>query len=326
MTIRPASSLLLAAPLCLMIGAAPALAADAADAGAAPVPAAEATAPDSAAKAAPAAEEPKRMTKEEFLAALKPQTGTISLPGGVATVKLGDKYRYLSPESTEALLVNGWGNPPGSKTLGMIIPADTNPVDEKGWGVVIDYTDDGYVSDKDAETINYDDLLKDMKEQVEEDSKERVKQGYPAMHLVGWGEKPTYDKATHKMYWAKEFSTAGVATNSLNYDIRVLGRKGVLVLSAVAGMDQLDMIKKETPALLAMTEFTEENRYEKFDSKTDKVAEYGLAALVAGGIAAKMGLFAKLLAVVIAAKKLVVVAVVGAGAYLKKLFKRDKAV
>ncbi len=263
---------------------------------------------------------PKQITAEEFLQSLKPQSGKITLPGEVATLNLGDKFLYLSPKSTETLLVEGWNNPPGNETLGMVIPADTNPVGDKGWGVVISYTKDGYIKDSDADEINYDDLLKEMKEQTVEESKEMVSQGYPAVTLVGWAEKPTYDKATHKLYWAKEFSTEGTTTNSLNYNIRVLGRQGVLVLNAVAGMDQIDLIKKEMPSLLKMTDFTATNRYEDFNSKTDRVAEYGLTALVAGGVAAKMGLFAKLFAALLALKKLVIVGVLAVGAFIKKLF------
>ncbi len=262
----------------------------------------------------------KPMSADEFLQSLKPQSGTISLPGDIAALNLGDRFKYLSPQSTETLLVEGWNNPPGNETLGMVIPSDTNPVSEKGWGVVISYSKDGYVKDSDTDEINYDDLLKEMKEQTAEESKEMVSQGYPAVTLIGWAENPTYDKKTHKLYWAKEFSTEGATVHSLNYNIRVLGRQGVLVLNAVAGMDQIDLIKKEMPSLLQMTDFTTTNRYEDFNVKTDKVAEYGLTALVAGGVAAKMGLFAKLFAGLIALKKLVIVGVLAIGAFIKKLF------
>jgi uncharacterized membrane-anchored protein len=72
------------------------------------------------------------------------------------------------------------------------------------------------------------------------------------------------------------------------------------------------------------TEFNPGNRYADFDAKTDKVAEYGLAALVAGGVAAKLGFFGKLFALLLAFKKLIIVGVAVAGTSLVKLFGRKK--
>lgn len=262
---------------------------------------------------------------ETFLASLKFQTGKITLPNGVATLDLPANFRYLPPADTEKLLVEGWGNPPGNETLGMIIPTETNPLSETGWGVIVSYTEDGHVKDEDADKIDYSSLLKDMKEASEEENKERVKQGYSAMHLVGWAEPPSYDKQTRKMFWAKEFSTAEAGANSLNYNIRVLGRKGVLVLNAVASMKQISQIKNEMPAILAVTEFTQGNRYADFDSSSDHVAEYGLAALVAGGVAAKLGFFAKLGVLLLAFKKFVIIGVIALAALVKNLFSRKSS-
>ena len=69
----------------------------------------------------------------------------------------------------------------------------------------------------------------------------------------------------------------------------------------------------------AFTDFTPGNRYTDFDSKTDKVAEYGLAALVAGGVASKLGLFGKLVALLLAFKKVLLVLLFGAGTAIWKL-------
>ncbi|MES2625176.1 MAG: DUF2167 domain-containing protein [Pseudomonadota bacterium] len=245
----------------------------------------------------------------EVLTALNAQGGTITLPGDIATLQLASNFVYLTPENAETLLVEGWGNPPGNETLGMVLPAGLNPVAAEGWGVVITYNEDGYISDAEADEIDYDALLADMKEASIAESEERVEMGYGSMLLTGWAEPPRYDKATHKYYWAQEFDTDGSEINSLNYNIRVLGRQGVLNLNAIAGMNQIATIKSEMPDLLAVTEFTDGNRYEQFDANTDKVAEYGLAALIAGGVAAKMGLFAKLFALLIAFKKVAFVAV-----------------
>jgi uncharacterized membrane-anchored protein len=257
----------------------------------------------------------------KLVASMQPQQGHIALPGNIATLELPPTFRYLSPEDTDHLLV-AWGNPPGAHTLGMIVPAGIDPLAADGWGVVVTYDKDGHVKDDDADGINYDKLLKEMQEGVAADNEERKKQGYPGMRLAGWAEVPHYDKAAHKLYWAKDLVGEESGHHGLNYNIRVLGREGVLVLNAVADMSQLGQIKTEMQKVTAFTNFTDGNRYADFNDKTDKVAEYGIAALVAGGVAAKLGLFGKLFALLLAFKKVIIVAFAAAGSAIWKFFKR----
>jgi uncharacterized membrane-anchored protein len=265
------------------------------------------------------------MAQEAFLASLKFQQGDIVLPGNIATLKLPPSFRYLPPADAERLLVDGWGNPPGAKTLGMIFPTAVGPLDEQGWGVVITYDKDGHVDDSDADSIKYDELLKDMQEGILEANAARKEKGYGAMALLGWAEAPHYDKASHKLYWAKQLKFDDAKQNSLNYNVRVLGREGVLVLNAVAGMEQIAHVKGEMQTVTAFTEFNPGNRYADFDAKTDKVAEYGLAALVAGGVAAKLGFFGKLFGLLLAFKKLIFIGIAAAGAGMFKLLGRKQA-
>jgi uncharacterized membrane-anchored protein len=268
------------------------------------------------------AQEPaaQQVTPEQIEASLKYQTGKITLPGSLATLNLPASFRYLGPADSERVLVEGWGNPPGNETLGMIVPANTSVLSDAGWGVVITYDKDGHVKDDDADDINYDELLADLKEGTNEANKERKALGYGAMTLVGWAEKPSYDKASHKMYWAKELRTEGNATSGLNYNIRVLGREGVLVLNAVASMAQIDEIRKEMKLVTAATDFTPGNRYADYNAATDKTAEYGLAALVAGGVATKLGLFGKLFALLLAFKKFIIIGIGFAAMWLYRVF------
>lgn len=276
-----------------------------------------------AAPAAPGAQAASvPMTAEQFESTLTFQQGKIALPGGIATLDLPAGFRYLSPADTEKVLVEGWGNPAGNTSLGMIVPANKSLMSAAGWGVIVTYENDGHVMDDEADTIKYDELLKDMQAATEENNKARKEQGYAAMSLVGWAEQPSYDKTSHKLYWAKELKTEGDPSSGLNYNIRVLGREGVLVLNAVASIAQLDEIRREMKQVTAFSDFTPGNRYTDFDAKTDKTAEYGIAALVAGGMAAKMGLFGKLFAFLLVFKKFAVVIVLAIGAAIFKLFKR----
>jgi uncharacterized membrane-anchored protein len=258
---------------------------------------------------------------------LKWQTGTIDLKNGLAKIKLTDNFRFLDHDNAEKVLHDLWGNPPDDSDLGMIFPADKGPLDHGRWGIVVSYEEGGYVKDDDADKINYTDLLKQMQTAVHEQNDERAKEGYHTMELIGWASPPRYDKETHKLYWAKEFNVGGYTQNTLNYNIRILGRRGVLVLNAIAPMRDFDEIDGKIPEVLSMVDFEQGNTYADFDPKIDKIAKYGLATLVAGGAlgaAAKLGLLAGLwkviLTFVLATWKVILVAVAAVGSAVRKFF------
>ena len=245
----------------------------------------------------------------------------MALRGDLAKIKLPPDLRYLGPDDAAKVITGIWGNPPSrQKTLGMLVPTNVSIVSPESWAVVITYEEDGYVKDDDANKINYNDLLKDMRESVKASNEARKKEGYPTVELVGWAVPPRYDAAAKKMYWAKELKFEESDGNTLNYNIRVLGRKGVLVLNAVGGMNELAAIEAATPVILGAVDFQDGNRYADFKPSTDKVATYGLAALVAGGVLAKTGFLKVLLAGLLAAKKFVIIGFIALGGFIKKFF------
>jgi uncharacterized membrane-anchored protein len=268
---------------------------------------------------------PAAQEQDTALAALERRLeyrqGTITIGDGLATLTIPESFRYLGPSHAGQVLV-AWGNPP-SRPLGMIVPAGVSPLTPEGWGVIVTFEDDGYVKDDDAATINYADLLKEMQSSTRSENKARVKDGYPAIELVGWAEPPHYDQSSHKLYWAKELKFGDDTLNTLNYNIRVLGRRGVLVLNAVAAMDQIEEIRRDMSDVLTFAQFNDGHRYADFTPGSDHVAEYGIAALVAGGLAAKAGFFKGLLALLVAGKKLLIVAVAALAVWLKKFFSRQ---
>ena len=252
------------------------------------------------------------------------QQGVITLPNGVATLTVPESFYYLSPDDAETVLVKVWDNPPGAgqDSLGMLFPSESTPFDEDSWAVTVEYEEDGYVSDENADELDYDELLSQMKDSTSESSKQRIEQGYEPIELIGWASKPFYDKESHKLHWAKEIKFGAQATNTLNYKIRVLGRKGVLVLNFIAGMDQKEVVDSNLETVLALAEFNQGSRYRDFDPSIDKVAVYGIGALVAGNIIVKTGLLA---AALIFLKKFGVLVVIGIGALIKKSFRSKKA-
>lgn len=265
--------------------------------------------------------------QQQVLDDLSFQSGTVTVGSNLATVSLTPNFRYLGPDDAKTFLVDLWGNPPEAAdgTLGLITPANVDPLGPDGWAIIVSYDDSGHVSDDDAVEIDYDQLLKDMQAATQENNEARKKAGYEAIQLVGWAKPPYYDSAAKKLYWAKRLKFEGTAEDTLNYDIRVLGRAGVLDLTVVAGMRQLTMVDSRMNEVLGMVSFNVGNRYAEFNPELDKVAGYGIAGLIAGGVLAKAGFFKLLIALW---KPIAIGAVVllgAVGGLVRKLLRREAA-
>lgn len=259
-----------------------------------------------------------------FMGSLKYRSGDIAVPEAEAAFHLGTQFRYLDKADARRVLEELWGNPPDESVLGMVVPTATPLDSEKSWAVVVTFSDEGYVSDEDAAKTDYDALLAELKEATEAENAARKDAGYESLNLVGWAVPPRYDAASKKLYWAKEIAFQGGEQHTLNYDVRVLGRRGFLSLNAVAGMSELNAVQSGMQQLLPSAEFNSGARYADYDSSTDKAAGYGIAALIGGGIAAKTGLLAKLGVLLLAGKKLIVFLVLGLFAFVGKLFRGKK--
>lgn len=192
---------------------------------------------------------------------------------------------------------------------------------DDSWGVVITHASDGHVSDDDADDVDYDEVLTSLREDARRNSEERVRQHLPGCSLVGWAERPHYDRATHILYWARDLDFHG-PTHTLNYSMRFLGRTGVLEMNAVAPLPQLPTMRTQMESLRRQVAFREGSRYSDFVPSTDRVAAYGIGALIAGKVLAKAGLFKLLVGFLIAGKKLVAGALVAGVAAVKSLFNR----
>ena len=258
---------------------------------------------------------------------IHPQSGIVTLPSAKAKLNLGDSYYFLPAQDAQRILVEAWGNPPEAATnvLGMVFPKGRS-FNDGTWGAVLEYEDTGHISDKDASSQDYDSVLSDMKSSAEEENEARKQQGYPESHIVGWAQAPTYDAQNKTLIWARDIKFEGAEDNTLNYDVRTLGRSGVLSLNMVDVMPNLPMVRTAAAQLGSTVQFDEGARYADFNASTDKTAEYGLAGLVAAGaglaVAKKVGLIGILLLVL--KKGLVVLLAAGAGAiaWMKKKFGR----
>ncbi|MBK7977036.1 MAG: DUF2167 domain-containing protein [Deltaproteobacteria bacterium] len=255
---------------------------------------------------------------------------------GPKHVDLGHDLQMEVPEGialfeqpTAGELMEKMGNGGGNPGLLALV---TDP--RADWMVIVTYEDEGYVKDDDAAKLDPNGLLDDIRQGTEAANRAREKHGIAPVEVVGWDEPPRYEPDTHHLVWAVRGRSEG--RDIVNFNTRVLGRKGVASLNLVDDPANLPTSKPQAGALLAATTFTAGARYADYQPGTDKVAEYGLAALVAGGAGAaalkvaKVGLLAKfggkLIALLIAFKKVVIIAALGVVGLIQKLFGGGKKV
>ena len=261
-----------------------------------------------------------KLTQEQIEKSLTYETGKIILGKDLAVLQVPAGYRYLSAKQSQYVLSQLWGNPPDSTTLGMLFPENQGPFHENSHAIEISYSEEGYIDDSDAKDLDYTDLLAEMQSDVRDGNPARVQAGYPKVELVGWASPPFYDANTHKLHWAKELNFESSETNTLNYNIRILGRKGYLVLNVIGDINVLPAIKMNIKPVLASVDFTKGNRYSDFNPDIDEVAAYGVGGLIAGKVLAKVGFFALFLKF----WKVIITVVMAAFYYIRKKFFGEK--
>ena len=129
--------------------------------------------------------------------------------------------------------------------------AGKSPI-EDNWGAIVTYEPSGYVPDTDAASTDYTALLKQMQEAETDVNAQRKTAGYPTIHVVGWAESPAYDKASHAMVWARDIKFSDGGADMLNYDVRSLGRSGVLSVNMVSTVPHLSEVRPPRTSLPGM--------------------------------------------------------------------------
>jgi uncharacterized membrane-anchored protein len=240
---------------------------------------------------------------------------TVALDGN-STLQLPEGYVFLDTKNTGKYLALNENL--GDDTEVMIAPADLS------WSAYLSYLGEGYVKDDDE--IDADAILQTLKDATEAANAERVKRGWDTMRVTGWAVPPNYNQATQRLEWAAAHESAGGA--GVNFFTKILGRRGHMSVQLVSAPEQLDAAEAALNDVLGGFAYQAGDRYADF-KPGDKVAAYGLAALVAGGAAAlatKKGFWAAAAAFFAAAWKFIAAIAIGAAAWLRSLFrKKDDA-
>lgn len=240
-----------------------------------------------------------------------------------AVLKLPQGYVYFPAKETGRLL-RAMGNRVTEDPLGMVVAGEGS---DGQWFVVMQFDASGYVKDDDAKEWDAEELLKSIREGTDATNEERRAKGLPESEIVGWIEAPAYDAATHRLVWSLASRLKGddsQTERTVNYNTYALGREGYVSLNLVTGTSSIDQEKRHARTLLAALEYNDGKRYTDFNADTDKVAAYGLAALVGGVAAKKLGLLAVIAAFAAKFAKVIGVAAIGLGAVALKYFRNRK--
>lgn len=235
-----------------------------------------------------------------------------------ASLKVPAGMIYV-PLPQAARVMRALGNEAGDTLVGLVFG------ERAPWVVVIRYMSEGYVKDDDAKDWNPDDLLKNLQEGTEEGNADRIARGFPAIEMIGWLQPPAYDAATHRLSWAaliRDKGTSDTDSQTVNYNTRALGREGFFSLNLLTGGTRLEADKPVALTLLGNLTYGAGKRYEDFNSSTDRVAGYGLAALLGVVAAKKIGLIALAGALVLKFAKVGAVAVAAVGYAIARIFRR----
>ncbi len=218
----------------------------------------------------------------DVLASLRFQKGEQQLADGVATINVGAGYEYLNSEDATRVLSEVWGNPEGKPVLGLIMPEHQTPFDANSWGVVLRFHAIGHVADGGRQRTDFPALITPLKAQAVRLNAARRAAGYADAEILGWASLPHYELARHVLQWSTILQIQGNQGRTLNYEVRLLGRRGVLSMSIVANANQFPEVQQRIPAIVSMVRWSPDAEYEAYNPDVDMRAVGELASLVTG--------------------------------------------
>lgn len=246
---------------------------------------------------------------EDFLSTLAWEVGptTVAVPeGGVFQVPEG--FVFLAEDDSARFQEYIQNIPSPGET--MFAP------DTLEWFAIFRFEETGYVQDDEA--IDADAVLQTVRDGQEAANAELADRGWGTLTIDGWETPPQYDSASNRLEWAIR-ATSSDGGKVVNFNTRVLGRHGVMEVVLVTSPEALALHTPQFKTALDGFAYEQSASYAAYEPG-DRVAEYGLAALIAGGAAAvvaKSGAGKALL-------KLVIGGLAALGALFAGIFRKKK--
>lgn len=233
----------------------------------------------------------------------------------MAQVGIPAGWRFTDGNGTRSLL-ELYENLTSGSELGMLTTEGLGP-----W-VIFEFDDSGYVKDDEKDQLDADAMMASLQEGQKHGNERRRELGMPELQLLGWAVPPRFNDQTKNLEWALRIGSNN--GESINYSTRLLGRHGVMKVDLVCSPEEMQSLLPQYQQIIAGHQYLTGHTYAEFRAG-DKMAKYGLTALVAGGAAVaagKAGLFAKLAGLFGKLGKGIVVVIAGIGLALKGLFSK----
>lgn len=234
-----------------------------------------------------------------------------------ATLRFPAEFKFLEKKDAKKFLELTGNEPDGDET-GVILHK------EDDWWVIFEFDEIGYVKDDDKNDLKADKLLESYREGTAAMNERRKDDGIPPIEIIGWHVAPNYNDQTKNLEWSIEAESRG--RRFVNYNVRLLGRKGVTKVTLLETRAKVDSTLPKFREMLKGYQYTSGETYAEY-RQGDKIAKYGLGALVLGGAAAAAAKFGLLTPILIALKKFgkyIAIGIAGAAAWVKNLFTGKK--
>ena len=199
-----------------------------------------------------------------------PATGKL---GDVAELNLPEGFRLANGDDTRKVMA-AFGNLTSDQELGLVAP------DSFDWFIVFEFDPVGYVKDDEKDDLKPDEMMDSIKRGTEFANEERAKMGIPGMTILGWQLPPRYNDQTKLLEWSIRAESEG--SEILNHNTRILGRHGVMEAALVVDPEDIEATLPVFYSLLEGYGFQSGQKYAEYQDG-DKIAKYGLAALIVGG-------------------------------------------
>ena len=196
--------------------------------------------------------------------------------GEVAEVQVPAGFVFAGPDDARTIL-EAMHNPTTGTEMGFLSSLNED------WFVVFEFDDVGYIRDNEKDSLDADAILASLVKGNDRANVERRRKGWPESRIVGWEQKPSYDESTHNLQWA--IRGASEQGESINFNTRLLGRGGVMSATLVTAPEVLASTLPQFKDVLTGFDFVQGQRYAEY-RQGDKIAKYGLSALIVGGAAA----------------------------------------
>ena len=233
--------------------------------------------------------------------------------GAEATITVPASCLFTGMDGVKAFLEATQNNASGNERGVLLCPANGTT---DTWFVLFSYDESGYVRDDEGASLDADAILESVRRGTEAGNRERKRRGWGTLTVEGWATKPFYDRATNNLTWAIT-ARDNEGGRTVNHSVRLLGRGGVMHADLVTTPQQLAALVPTFNTMIGGYTYSAGYKYAEWRSG-DKVAAYGLTALVAGGAGValvKSGLLVKFW-------KLIVIGFAALVGALKRLWSR----